>query len=213
MDEIGPSRRSGSADARSSTSSKAALRRDILAQRGRRTPEARADDDAHRTAAVVAWLTSRPEVNTVACYLAVGDEPGTSALIAWLWDRGVRVLAPALRRDDAGVWHPDWATVTPASPLRRTGGLVEVDGPSLGAGALAEADVILAPGLAGSRRGDRLGRGAGWYDRALDHRRPDAPVCLLLNDDEVVDSLPASPYDQPVQALALPSGVIPVDGA
>jgi 5-formyltetrahydrofolate cyclo-ligase len=64
-------------------------------------------------------------------------------------------------------------------------------------------DVVLAPGLAVDRRGVRLGRGAGYYDRALAAVR--APVAVLLYDAELVEEdLPAEPHDRPVTAVVTP---------
>jgi 5-formyltetrahydrofolate cyclo-ligase len=66
---------------------------------------------------------------------------------------------------------------------------------------LADAQVIILPGLAGTSRGQRLGHGGGWYDRALANIDQAIPRWLLLNDAEVVDHLPSDPWDQGVNAL------------
>ena len=63
----------------------------------------------------------------------------------------------------------------------------------------------MVPGLLGTPSGRRLGRGGGWYDRALVHASPEARVWLLLNDDEVVDEVPSEPHDLPVTALVTPT--------
>ncbi|MDR0990965.1 MAG: hypothetical protein LBL92_06370 [Propionibacteriaceae bacterium] len=80
--------------------------------------------------------------------------------------------------------------------------------PTLGPQALAEAAVILLPGWGGTRRGDRLGTGGGWYDRALTWAPTSTPRWLLLNADEVVERLPAEPWDQLVDAIITESGWI-----
>jgi 5-formyltetrahydrofolate cyclo-ligase len=61
--------------------------------------------------------------------------------------------------------------------------------------------VVIMPGLAATPRGTRLGRGGGWYDRALAHAKPDAGRWLLLYDAEIVDTLPVEDHDQPVTDL------------
>ena len=62
-----------------------------------------------------------------------------------------------------------------------------------------------APDWPALRPGDRLGRGGGWYDRVLPLSDPGATVMLLLNDDEVMDSLPTGPLDRRVDAILTPT--------
>jgi 5-formyltetrahydrofolate cyclo-ligase len=66
-------------------------------------------------------------------------------------------------------------------------------------------DVVLAPAMAADRRGNRLGRGAGYYDRALTRVDSTVPVVVLLHDGELVDTLPAEPHDRPVTAAVTPT--------
>jgi 5-formyltetrahydrofolate cyclo-ligase len=68
--------------------------------------------------------------------------------------------------------------------------------------------VIICPGLAANRKGDRLGRGGGWYDRALRHASSSAPVWVLLNADEVLETIPMQPWDRRVDAIVTPAGMI-----
>ena len=75
-------------------------------------------------------------------------------------------------------------------------GLLEPIGPRLGPTAIGTADVVVVPALAVARDGIRLGRGGGYYDRALQHVRPDAVLVALVFDDEFVDELPTEPHDQ-----------------
>jgi 5-formyltetrahydrofolate cyclo-ligase len=57
-----------------------------------------------------------------------------------------------------------------------------------------------------ARDGVRLGRGGGYYDRALRHVRPGAALVAALFDDELVEALPAEPHDRRVTAVVTPSG-------
>jgi len=83
-------------------------------------------------------------------------------------------------------------------------GLLEPAGRRLGPGALADVDLVLAPGLAVDRRGTRLGRGMGYYDRAL-VGLDGMPVVVLLHDCELVEGhLPAEPHDRPANAVVTP---------
>ena len=139
----------------------------------------------------------------VAAYVSRADEPDTSALIEELHRAGVRVLLPVLRREPDWAWYEGPGTLADG-PL----GIRRPTGRPLGADALALADVVWVPGLAGTVRGDRLGTGGGWYDRALTFARADAILGLLLFDDEVLAELPTDAWDRPVHLLVTPLRVL-----
>ncbi|MGL5910045.1 MAG: 5-formyltetrahydrofolate cyclo-ligase, partial [Phycicoccus sp.] len=107
--------------------------------------------------------------DTVASYEAVRGEPPTAAAHAALQARGIRVLLPVT---EPGL-DLDWADAAQPSV-------------SLGRLALADAALVLAPGLAVDRGGTRLGQGGGCYDRALPRRRAGAPVVVLLHPGELL---------------------------
>ncbi|MCW2709953.1 MAG: 5-formyltetrahydrofolate cyclo-ligase, partial [Marmoricola sp.] len=91
-------------------------------------------------------------------------------------------------------------------------GLLEPAGPPLGRDALATADVVLVPGLAVGRDGSRLGRGGGSYDRALARVPVGTFVCVLLNSEEVLATVPRDSHDRPVAAVATELEVIRLPG-
>ncbi|WP_405390275.1 5-formyltetrahydrofolate cyclo-ligase [Streptomyces sp. NBC_01102] len=186
-------------------SRKALLRRELLASRRLLSIE-----DVENAAEVLAAAASAlPEVagaRTVAAYVSVGREPGTHALLDTLRARSVRVLLPVLMPDN----DLDWAAYEGAEHLVPTGrGLLEPDGVRLGPGAVLGADVVLLPGLAVDRRGMRLGRGGGSYDRVLARLSAagaNPALVVLLYDDEVVARVPEEPHDHPVDAVVTPAG-------
>jgi 5-formyltetrahydrofolate cyclo-ligase len=73
----------------------------------------------------------------------------------------------------------------------------------------AQLDVILLPGLAFDRAGNRLGRGAGFYDRFISslndagHRPTLIGVC---HDAQIVDSLPTEAHDHRVDRVITERG-------
>ncbi len=70
-------------------------------------------------------------------------------------------------------------------------------------------DLVVVPGLAFDRRGYRLGRGGGYYDRFLS-RPVSSKVVGLAFSWQVVHELPIDPWDVPVGAVVTESGVIRV---
>ncbi|WP_232246518.1 5-formyltetrahydrofolate cyclo-ligase [Kitasatospora mediocidica] len=146
-------------------------------------------------------------VGPVAAYVSVGAEPGTRPLLDLLHRRGIPVLLPVLLPDN----DLDWAAYQGAEHLLPAGrGLLEPDGPRLGPAAVCAAAVVLLPGLAVDRRGLRLGRGGGSYDRVLarlDRAGARPLLATLLYDTELLERVPAEPHDRPVHAAVTPSGV------
>lgn len=141
---------------------------------------------------------------TVAAYVSIGVEPGTSWLLDGLRAAGKRVVLPVLLPDG----DLDWAAHGPADALARgPHGLLEPAGERLGPAAVARADVLVVPGLAVDATGRRLGRGGGSYDRALARARPDALVVALLWDDEVGIRVPVEAHDLPVHVAVTPSRI------
>ncbi len=59
----------------------------------------------------------------------------------------------------------------------------------------AELDLVLVPGVAFDRQGNRLGHGAGYYDRLLADVRSPALLVALAFDCQIVDSVPTEPHD------------------
>jgi 5-formyltetrahydrofolate cyclo-ligase len=62
-------------------------------------------------------------------------------------------------------------------------------------------DVVIAPGVAFDSAGRRLGYGAGFYDRLLPRLRPGTPVIAVAFATQVVDAVPATPRDVPVDVI------------
>jgi len=179
---------------------KAALRRRILAARAG-LPAARRAAAEHALRDAVLGLPQAQMAGTAAMYYSIGSEPGTHGLVYALWKRGTYVLLPVLRPD----LDLDWASYEGPDSLRPgPRGLVEPADAPRGVGAVSRADLVIVPALAVDRRGVRLGRGGGSYDRALARVGPQVPTIALLYGGELLDQVPAAPHDQRVRLVARP---------
>ena len=178
---------------------KAALRARHLARR-RARPQAERAADAEAVAAGL--LRGLAGMRTLAAYVPDAEEPGHGRLPAAFTQLGARVLLPVVPAEGAELgWAVDTGRLAPGRF-----GLLEPVGHRLGATAVGTADVVVVPALAVSRDGVRLGRGRGYYDRALRHVRPGAVLVAVVFDDELLDELPAEPHDVRVTAVVTPSG-------
>jgi 5-formyltetrahydrofolate cyclo-ligase len=58
-----------------------------------------------------------------------------------------------------------------------------------------ELDLIMVPGVAFDQKGGRMGHGFGYYDRLLQHARPDAPLVALAFECQLFPEIPAEAHD------------------
>ena len=188
---------------------KATLRKAIQFRRDTRPIEQRQRDDAARLAIMQTALSARMP-DTVAAYLSVRSEPATLQLVAWLAAYRVRVLLPVMSHPVGGrLERPAWAPYEgPDGLWMGANGMLEPTGDPLPSEQLPEAELIIVPGLAANAQGDRLGRGGGWYDRALVHASQSAPIWVLLNSDEVLDVIPVQEWDRRVDVLVTPEEML-----
>ncbi len=179
---------------------KAALRRRLVAARARLTDAERAEA-GHAVRETVLALPETQMAGTAAAYYSVGTEPDTRGLVYALWKRGTYVLLPVLLPGG----DLDWASYEgPDSLVPGPRGTLQPAEPPRGTAAIASADLVIVPALAVDRRGIRLGRGGGSYDRALARVGGPVPTVALLYGGELLDEVPSGPHDLPVRMIARP---------
>jgi 5-formyltetrahydrofolate cyclo-ligase len=178
---------------------KRVLRERFRARREARAPAARA---AAGTPVVRALLQGLTGVRMFAAFVPDPTEPGHGRIPAAFTQLRARVLLPVVPPSGAEL---SWAVDTGRLGRGRFG-ILEPMGPRLGPTAIGTAEVVVVPAVAVARDGVRLGRGGGFYDRALRHARPGATLVAVVFDDELVDELPAEPHDHRVHAVVTPSG-------
>lgn len=190
---------------RTDLNGKSDWRRAVLEQR-RGTPEsAWAADTAALRARLRLWLETR-KITTLCGYVPLLGEPGSVELLEDLRAGVRRLLLPVVM----GAAPLDWVEYAGAGALRPARfGLLEPAGARLGPGVLAEVDAMLVPALAVDRRGVRLGRGGGHYDRSLPLVAGQAELIGVVRDCELVDELPSEEHDVRLTGVLTPSrGVV-----
>jgi 5-formyltetrahydrofolate cyclo-ligase len=162
--------------------SKPDLRAVLLAARAARPASELA---AARSAIAALGLARAGSLPCVAAYRPLRTEPGSTQLLDGLAAAGARVLVPVVLADRDLAWT-GWPDGPPA--------------------AITDADLLFVPALAVDRRGHRLGRGGGSYDRVLPRVRAGVPIVALVFDDEVLASVPTDAWDRPVTEALTPGG-------
>lgn len=186
------------------TATKATLRVRLRAARSQLSPaERKAASDR-----VVANLTSTRLFlvsRRVACYLPNDGEVNTSGIIDRLWRMRRDVFLPVLSR-----LRHDRLWFAPAVPgMELVPNRFGIPEPKTSARELVRAqeiDLILIPLVAFDEQGNRLGRGAGFYDRSLaflhNRRFLRTPRVLgLAYDFQRVPKITTDPWDVPLNGV------------
>ena len=166
------------------------LRRELASRRSE-VSAADARDAGRRVAEHVAGLRGFEACRRLVLYSAVRGELPLGALAQLAESRGLTLLWPRVVGD-----RLEFADASPGELVDGAFGIPE---PPLGrvSRSLAAGDWVVVPGLAFDAAGRRLGRGAGFYDRALASCAETLRVAVGY-DFQCVDEVPTDPHDQPM---------------
>lgn len=151
---------------------------------------------------LLTFLDARP-VGVLALTAAVDGEPDLIPLGETLRGRGWQLALPVVA-DDTRMWFARWEPGTTLAEDR-----YGIPTP-VGAARVAESrlDVVLVPCVAVDRSGNRLGFGAGFYDRALVGLRREALTVATVFSEQVVEEVPAGDWDVRMDAVVTDAGIV-----
>lgn len=75
-----------------------------------------------------------------------------------------------------------------------------------------ELDLVMVPGVAFDRSGARMGHGFGYYDKLLEHVRPDAPLAALAFECQLFPEIPTQPHDVFMDYILAETAIYPGRG-
>jgi 5-formyltetrahydrofolate cyclo-ligase len=156
-------------------------------------------DDASNLNIHLAELCLANGSSRIACYLPFDNEPDTELFIDWALENEIEVLLPVSNSDGSLTWvRFDGTTKEGIFGFQEAAGQIEEP---------SNIDLAIIPALAVDQHGMRLGKGKGFYDRALPKFDPLPPLVAVVFEDEIVESLPSEDHDHPVDAVVTPSGI------
>ncbi len=152
-------------------------------------------------------LLSLPQFRRAAAvmaYIPLPDELDISSVIHTAWAQAKTVLMPRIIWDKHElrpiVTHNLGKDLTSSRHgLREPGGAQEMG--------LADIDLVIVPAVGFDRRGHRMGRGGGFYDRFLAQPQLRADTVGITFSQQIVEELPILSHDQAVQMIVTDTGV------
>lgn len=186
----------------SSSEVKREIRRKMLALR-----RALSDDEAVKKAeSLTSWILTLPEykkAKRIMAFLAMKGEANLDGLIARALSDGKEVYVPVClpeRQMEAGRLLDMDHFVRGPLGLRDLPKSYETVSPE-------KLDLVLVPGVACDRKGNRLGMGAGYYDRYLVHVPFEKRIAALW-DFQVAEAIPSEPFDERMAKIVTDKGII-----
>ena len=193
--------------------------------RGRLATVTAAERD-RQSRCICAFIQTQPwflSAASLMAYVPLDDEPDITPLIAAALSRGVAVAFPSVDWD-AKTLTPQWIDRWPCA-LRADRHGVQVpaqsatgpgSGPETGVETGGEhPQVVLLPGVAFDDRCRRLGRGGGFYDRYIAHRRQTAAdgakrvfAAGIALEAHMLDAVPVGPLDERLDGVVCPTRVV-----
>lgn len=141
-------------------------------------------------------------------FLSLPHEVDTSEAILHAWQRGKTVAVPRISWQQrhmipVKINSLETGLSTSASGLRHPVASVPVP--------FGEIDLVVTPGLAFDKNGNRLGRGGCYYDRFFANKELRAARCAFGFEEQLLDFIPTAEHDQPVEILVTDEKIIYFD--
>ncbi|WP_272417219.1 5-formyltetrahydrofolate cyclo-ligase [Polyangium jinanense] len=165
---------------------------------------------AERSAKIRAGLLARSEMagaRTVALFWPIlkRGEVDLRPLVSELRARGVVVAFPSI--------HPETRVMTfriPADPEAMEEQGLGFQEPRLTEPEAAEVDVVVVPALGVDGEGNRIGYGAGYYDRTIPRFCPPGVAIGVAYDFQVLSEVPVTEGDVPLPIVVTDERVIEI---
>ncbi|MEN1934778.1 5-formyltetrahydrofolate cyclo-ligase [Paenibacillus sp. 102] len=129
--------------------------------------------------------------------LSMENEVNTYVIIEQAWREGKKVVVPKCNRETRTM---TFRQITNFDQLETVYMSLREPIPALTVEVEAnEIELLFVPGVAYTRRGERIGYGGGYYDRYL--AEYEGKTLSLAFDFQIVSYIPTEPFDQNVQKI------------
>jgi 5-formyltetrahydrofolate cyclo-ligase len=176
---------------------KESLREKVLERRGLITDR---EGRSKRIGVILLSLEEFKKAGSVMFYVSKGSEVGTEEMIKKVLGEK-RVLVPKVKGEGITACEiKDWKGL-------EKGAFGILEPKEVREASKREVDLILVPGIAFDRKGNRIGYGKGFYDSFLKEIKNKGIIGLAF-EEQIIDTLPVGQGDEPVKRIVTENGVI-----
>ena len=176
-------------------------------------------EEGRRAAEFMASYRPWQDAETVLLFLSAPDEIETAPLLDLAFRQGKKVFLPIVEgeiarffriRSAGGPWHTGAFGIR--EPLIEDSALPE-EFPSRSGEIRGEAVVLVTPGMAFDRRGNRMGHGKGYYDRffaMLDGLGQAYVAVAFCIEQQILPRVPTESWDKKMDAICTGAGIFSI---
>lgn len=160
---------------------------------------------SHQINQQLIFFSAYQTAKTILTYLPIKNEPDTLPLINNAWEQKKQVLIPVTQAENNSLIPSRLKNLN-----ELTRGIYNILTPKpeyLRPVNPDNVDICILPGVAFDRQGYRLGYGGGYFDRFLPKLRTDCLKIALAYDFQILDCLPRTKFDIPVDTIITETSV------
>jgi len=152
-------------------------------------------------------LKQYQKAKVIMAYLAIKNEVETVPFILQALAEGKRIIIPVCQKETTTI-IPAEIKNYPEDLEPGAWGILEPKPDRLYPVDPQEIDLIIIPGVAFDEQGNRLGYGAGYYDRFLPRLRADVLKIAPAYDLQIVPTVYPGEYDRPVDIVVTETRIL-----
>lgn len=160
------------------------------------------DDRCLYSAKIAEYLFNFPfylSANRVACYFSMKEEVNTRLILQGILAEGKQCYLPRLLKGQSKMEFVHYCEDDTLAENQF--GILEPCLPEREAISVIDLDLVLAPLVGFDQQGNRLGMGAGYYDRALANKQDETFYCGLAFSCQRVEALVPNVWDVPLDTV------------
>ncbi|MBU3144217.1 5-formyltetrahydrofolate cyclo-ligase [Clostridium sp. CF012] len=159
---------------------------------------------------IIGTIMELPEFincKNIMLYLSFGNEVNTYTLAKWCLDNGKKVIIPYCINATREIIPFEINNLT-NDLTKSTFGIMEPKHDLLKKVCMEDIDLIIVPGVVFDEHCNRIGFGAGYYDRFLPKRVENTSTIGIAYDYQVINEIPTGVYDVPLDFIITEKRII-----
>ncbi|WP_291633618.1 5-formyltetrahydrofolate cyclo-ligase [Clostridium sp.] len=182
------------------------LRKNMLKQRKNMKIET-VNDFSNKIIETITELPQFIKCKNIMLYLSFNNEVDTYPLVTWCLDNGKTVIVPYCIQSQRKIVPFKINNLT-NDITKSTFGVMEPRHDLLKQANIEDIDLIIVPGVVFDLHCNRIGFGAGYYDRFLPKKSKFTPTIGIAYDYQILDSVPTGVYDVPLDFIITEKRII-----